>query len=214
VVAVGTAEEDPEVVVDELAAAICKDRGSIAQARSLLLTAVGRELSDAAPIWKYGGSRDCRCRVGELATESDFSDERGGVGKSVRGTGRKRVSFEFWDSAERQNRPVPWPAEAPALKTRLDLEFRRARGTLLSGRKPKTEILVYTPPNGNHIAEAKRLTPAGGSRIMGDSAASKRLRVSRLSRNRLRLDNEVISQKINFYVSWSPPELRGLEDPS
>jgi hypothetical protein len=29
-------------------------------------------------------------------------------------TGRERVSFEFWDSAERQNRRVPWPVEAPS----------------------------------------------------------------------------------------------------
>jgi hypothetical protein len=120
--AVGTAEEDREVVVDELAVATCKDRRSIAQARSLLLAAVGREPSDAAGLWSLAGqdrSVALASRVGELTTGSDFSDESGRGGKSVRGTGRKRVSFEFWDSAERQNRPVPWPVEAPSTENSI-----------------------------------------------------------------------------------------------
>jgi hypothetical protein len=44
---------------------------------------------------------------------ADFGGEGARGRKSVGGTGRKRVSFEFWHSAEAQNRPVPWPVEAP-----------------------------------------------------------------------------------------------------
>ncbi len=56
---------------------------------------------------KSGGIHYYCPPVGWPQNRADFGGERGRGGKSVRGTGRKRVSFEFWDSAGRQNRPVP-----------------------------------------------------------------------------------------------------------
>jgi hypothetical protein len=49
----GAAEEDREVVADEFAAAVGEDGRPTSEARSLLLGAVGREPSDAAPVWKH-----------------------------------------------------------------------------------------------------------------------------------------------------------------
>jgi len=65
-------------------------------------------------VWEHGPAHCLAAlarRVAEPQTGADFGGERGRGGKSVRGTGRKRVSIEFWDSAERHDRPVPWPAE-------------------------------------------------------------------------------------------------------
>ena len=50
---VGAAQEDRQLDAHQLAAATCKDRRSIAQARSLLLAAVGRVPSYAATVWKH-----------------------------------------------------------------------------------------------------------------------------------------------------------------
>jgi hypothetical protein len=52
-VALGTAEDDREVVADEFEAADSEDGGSADQARLLLLATVCREPSDAATVWKY-----------------------------------------------------------------------------------------------------------------------------------------------------------------
>ena len=60
-------------------------------------------------------------RVGERQSGSDFSGERDRGRGSVRGTGRKMVSFEFWDSVERQNRTVPRPLWAPRTKNSTGL---------------------------------------------------------------------------------------------
>jgi hypothetical protein len=73
-------------------------------------------LYQAATVWEHGPADRLAAlarRVGERQTGADFGGERGRGGESVRGIGRKRVSFEFWDSAERQNRPVPRPLRAP-----------------------------------------------------------------------------------------------------
>jgi hypothetical protein len=48
-------------------------------------------------------------RVGQPTTVLPFSDERGWRRQSVAGIGRKRVSFELWDSAELRDWPVPRP---------------------------------------------------------------------------------------------------------
>ena len=66
-------------------------------------------------------------RVAVPQNRADFGGESGGGGESIRGIGRKRVSFESWNPAERQNRPVPSPREPPALRIRLDLEIRGGR---------------------------------------------------------------------------------------
>ena len=58
VAAAGAAEEDREVVVDELAAATGEDGRTADQARSLLLAAAGREPSDAAVVC-VDGAADC-----------------------------------------------------------------------------------------------------------------------------------------------------------
>jgi len=103
------------LVVDQLAAAVSEDGWPIDQARPLLLAAPGREPPDSATVWEHGPADRLAAptrRVGEPQTGADFGGERDRGGESVRGTGRKRVSFEFWDSAERQNWPVLGPVEA------------------------------------------------------------------------------------------------------
>jgi hypothetical protein len=52
----GAAEEDREVVVDEFAAATCKNGRSSGQARSLRLATVGREPSESVEVWKHGAA--------------------------------------------------------------------------------------------------------------------------------------------------------------
>jgi len=131
-----------------------KDRRTFDQACPLLLAAPGRGPSDSATVWEHGPADRLAAfarRVDEPQTGAEFGGERGRGRKSVRITGRKRVSFEFWDAAEKQNRPVPWPMEAPALKSRLDLEFRGARVYITC--RAKTE-------NGNSGANFPVDTPA------------------------------------------------------
>jgi len=115
VAAVGAAQEDRRLVVDQLAAAVSEDGWPIDQARPLLLAVPGREPPDSATVWEHGPADLLAAptrRVGEPQTGADFGGERDRGRESVRGTGRKRVSFEFWDSAERQNWPVLGPVEA------------------------------------------------------------------------------------------------------
>ena len=54
VATVGAAEENRELVVDQLAAAVSKDGWAIDQARSLLLAATGREPTDSATVCEHG----------------------------------------------------------------------------------------------------------------------------------------------------------------
>jgi hypothetical protein len=68
VAAAGAAEENRELVADELAAAAGENRRSIGQARTVLLVAPGREPSDAAAVWGHA-AKDCGAsitsRIGE-----------------------------------------------------------------------------------------------------------------------------------------------------
>src|ERR1019366_2457478 len=50
----GAAEEDRELVADQLAAATGEDGRAVGEACPLLLVDAGREPSDAAPVWKHG----------------------------------------------------------------------------------------------------------------------------------------------------------------
>jgi len=59
--------------------------------------------------------------------EQNSAAREAGAGISVRGTGRKRASYEFWDSAERQSRAVPVPVEAESTESPTDLEIRGKR---------------------------------------------------------------------------------------
>jgi hypothetical protein len=49
-------------------------------------------------------------------------------GESVRSTGQKRVSLEFWDSAGRHNRPIPWPVEPPSTENLIGPCIQRRWG--------------------------------------------------------------------------------------
>ena len=51
---VAAAEEDRELAVDQLTAAVSEDGWPIDPARSLLLAATGREPTDSAIVWEYG----------------------------------------------------------------------------------------------------------------------------------------------------------------
>jgi len=89
----------------------------IDQACPLLLAAPGREPTDSATVWDHGPADRLAAlarRVGGPQIGADFGGERGRGRKSVRGTGRRRVSFEIWDSAERQYWPFPWLVQGPS----------------------------------------------------------------------------------------------------
>lgn len=110
------------MVVDRLAVAVSEDGRPIDQARPRLLAAPGREPPDSATVWEHGPADRLAAptrRVGEPQAGADFGGERDRGGESVEGTGRKRVSFEFWDSAERQNWPVPGLLQAPSTENSI-----------------------------------------------------------------------------------------------
>jgi hypothetical protein len=56
VATVGTAEEDREVVVDELAAAVGEDRRAAGETCTVLLAALGGKSSDEAVVYGDGGA--------------------------------------------------------------------------------------------------------------------------------------------------------------
>ena len=56
VTATGPAEEDREVVTDQLAATAREDPWANDQARSALLAATGRKPSDTPSVWKHGAA--------------------------------------------------------------------------------------------------------------------------------------------------------------
>ena len=62
--AAGVAEEDWQLVADELAAAASENGRTVGQARPRLLTAVGRELSEAAAVCG-DGAKDCHLAGGD-----------------------------------------------------------------------------------------------------------------------------------------------------
>jgi len=81
VAAAGAAPEDRQLVLNHLAAATGDDGRSAGEARPLLLAAVGRRTSDAAPVRSDGVADDGVARasgVGEAPTVTDFSDEARG----------------------------------------------------------------------------------------------------------------------------------------
>jgi hypothetical protein len=141
-------QEDRRLVVDQLAAAVSEDAWPLVQARPLLLAATGREPTDSATVLEHGPADRLAAptrRVGEPRTGADFGGERDRGSESVRGTGRKRVSFEFWDSGERQNWSVLGPVEAQSTESPTGPCNLEAEGrTFPVGRKLKTEILVQT----------------------------------------------------------------------
>ena len=76
-------------------------------------------------------------RVGELKTGSDFSDERGGAGKVSEARVERGSVSSFGILRRGKTGPFHGPWKHPALKTRLDLEFRGARVYIT--RRAKTE---------------------------------------------------------------------------
>ena len=52
------AAQDRPLVADQLAAAVREDRWTVGETRSVLLAAIGQELSDAAALWNHGAA-DC-----------------------------------------------------------------------------------------------------------------------------------------------------------
>lgn len=54
VAATGAAEEDRELVADQLAATAGEDRRQAGQARPVLLVDAGRKPPDAAAVWEHG----------------------------------------------------------------------------------------------------------------------------------------------------------------
>ena len=84
VATVGAAEEDRELVVDQLAAEAGKDGRSDGETCPLLLAAPGREPSDATAVWSHAGQdrgATLASRVGEFLAGADFGGEEGVDGK-------------------------------------------------------------------------------------------------------------------------------------
>ena len=96
VAAAGAAEENRELVADQLAAAVGEDRRQADQARALLLADAGREPSDAAAIWKHGAT--ARRLAG-----ADRIEEAMGVAK--RGDQEVRLGEVFVECAEKTEFP-------------------------------------------------------------------------------------------------------------
>jgi len=120
---------------------------SLSSVTQLLLAAPGREPPDSATVSEHGPADRLAAptrRVGEPQTGADFGGERDRGGESVRGTGRKRVSFEFWDSAERQDWPVLGPEGAQSTECPRTLQLEADEYTFPVERKLKTEILAHT----------------------------------------------------------------------
>src|ERR1035437_5792760 len=76
VAALGAAQQNRQLVADQLATAIGENRRSIGQARSVLLVAPGGKSSDTAAVWKHGAP-DRRaagaCGVVEAAQQGEKS---------------------------------------------------------------------------------------------------------------------------------------------
>lgn len=53
------AEEDRELVADQLAAAVGEDRGQAGEARPVLFAGAGREPSHTAPVREHGSADRC-----------------------------------------------------------------------------------------------------------------------------------------------------------
>ena len=56
VAALGAAQQNRQLVADQLAAAIGEDGRPVSQARTVLLVAAGRKSSDAAAVWQHGAA--------------------------------------------------------------------------------------------------------------------------------------------------------------
>ena len=63
------AAEERELVVEEPTTAAGENRRPSDQARSLLLAAVGREPSYAAPVWKHDAANRSAAAAGRLAKQ-------------------------------------------------------------------------------------------------------------------------------------------------
>ena len=84
VATLGAAEEDRELVPDELAAAVGEDRWASDQARPVLLAAPGREPPDAGPVWKHGAANRSVAaaeRIGRGGQQANRAKEGGGDGE-------------------------------------------------------------------------------------------------------------------------------------
>ena len=79
VAAAGAAEGDRDVALDDLAARTGEDRRAVGQTCSLLLAAVGGELSGAAPVWKHAAA-DCgfaaASQIGAAARRKQSGQQR------------------------------------------------------------------------------------------------------------------------------------------
>ena len=114
--AAGAAEEDRELVADQLAAAAGEDGRQAGQARPLLLAARNREPPDGATVWKHGAADRLAAlasRVGEPTTGSDF----------------------LWGSQTGQNDPFRGLSKHLALRTRLPAALGTGQEELLGRRK-------------------------------------------------------------------------------
>jgi len=79
-VAAGAAQEDRQLVLDQLAAAAGEDGRSIGQARTVLMAALGGESSDATVVWGHAGqdgSATIASGLGEPPPGPDFKRRAG-----------------------------------------------------------------------------------------------------------------------------------------
>ena len=84
VAAARAAQEDRQLVLDQLAAEAGKDGRSAGETCPLLLAAPGGEPSDATAVWSHAGQdrgATLASRVGEFLAGADFGGEEGVDGK-------------------------------------------------------------------------------------------------------------------------------------
>ena len=114
--AVRVAATEWQLVAEQLAAALGRDRRTADQAHAVLLAPVGGEPSAAAAVWSQAVQDHGAILshgVGEPPSGVDCSDERSRGRKSFAGMGRKRGSIGLWHSQKWQTRPFSWALEAP-----------------------------------------------------------------------------------------------------
>ena len=91
VAALGAAQQNRQLVANQLAAAVGKNRRPIDQARSIILVVPGGESSDAAVVWGHGAAdRSAACGVAE-ALEANKSVRKeasaGDLSRKISSTG-------------------------------------------------------------------------------------------------------------------------------